>query len=170
MPNQKLDLTKTEFIKYLDSCGLSPKSHKNYRRDLSHFSGWLILKIRSFGAYIETLTEATPFINHDIAKEYKNYMLSNKFPAKTINRRLSTLRHLARYLLSSENFEADFMEGIENISGFNKPKASITPLVNEFRSYLETQKISRNTIKNYLSDIKQFLSWVELNKQQSINN
>jgi len=165
MPNQKFDLIKSEFIKYLDSCGLSPKSHKNYRSDLSHFTGWLILKVRSFGAFIESLTEAIPFIGTGTATEYKKYMIENKFPAKTINRRLSTLRHLSRYLLSSQNVEMDFMEDIENISGANKAKTSVIPLISEFRSYLESEKISKNTIKNYLSDINQFMTWIESNNQ-----
>lgn len=167
MPNQKFDLVKNEFIKYLDSCGLSPKSHKNYRSDLSHFTSWLILKVRSFGAFIESLTEGVPFISFATANEYKKYMIENKFPAKTINRRLSTLRHLSRFLLSSQNVEADFMKDVENISGANKAKVSATPLVGEFRSYLESEKVSKNTIKNYLSDINQFMSWVEASNRQS---
>lgn len=165
MPDKQLDLIKKEFIKYLDSCGLSPKSHKNYRSDLSHFSGWLILKIRSFGSYIESLSEAVPFLSQEVAREYKSYMTGNKIPVKTINRRLSTLRHLSRFLLSSENLEIDFMKDIENISEGRIKSSLVNPIVEDFRSYLETQKVSKNTIKNYLSDIRQFLTWVETNNQ-----
>ena len=166
------DFIKQKFAVYLSNLGISPKSHKNYRSDLSHFNGWLILKIRSFGSYIESLTEAVPFLTPELAKEYRNYMEENKIPVKTINRRLSTLRHLARYLASSQTLDTDFMRGVENIAMNARKRTSVGPIVENYRSYLEAQNISKNTVKNYVSDIHQFLAWVEsVNKQQStINN
>jgi len=165
---KELDLIKDNFTKYLTSLGISPKTHKNYRSDISHFSGWLILKIRTFGSFVENLTEAVPFLSNDLAIEYKNYMVENSTPLKTVNRRLSTLRHLARYLVSSQIIDVDFMAGIENASDFKEVKMSEHPAINEFRSYLESEKVSNNTIKNYLSDIRQFMVWLESN--QNLNS
>jgi len=172
MPNEQIDLIKKEFGKYLESLGVSPKSHKNYRSDLSYFLSWTILKVRSFGAYVESLTEVVPFLNSGIANEYKNYMVVNNIPVKTINRRLSTLRHLSRFLHSSDNIDADFMENIENVSEAKTQSPTATPIVDDFRSYLEAQKVSKNTIKNYVSDIQQFLRWAETanNQELKINN
>lgn len=166
-----LDSTQVSFIRYLNSLGLSPKSHKNYRSDLNHFVAWAILKIRSFGSYVENLSEAIPFLNPSFASEYKNYMAQNGFPEKTINRRLSTLRHLSRFLVSSQIIDSDFMEKIENISLASKQRSQVDPVIQEFRGYLENEKVSPNTIKNYLSDIRQFLTWLESNQptNQSTN-
>jgi site-specific recombinase XerD len=166
------DFIKQKFAEYLTNLGISPKSHKNYRSDLSHFNGWLILKIRSIGSYIESLTEAIPFLSPELAKEYRSYMQENKIPVKTINRRLSTLRHLARYLASSQTLDTDFMNGVENIAMNPRKRTSMGPIVENYRSYLEAQNVSKNTVKNYVSDIRQFLAWIEsVNKQQStINN
>lgn len=171
MIDNQLDSVKNNFIKYLSSLGISAKSHKNYRSDLNHFLAWAILKIQSFGSYVESLTECVPFITPNLAKDYKTYMKENGFPDKTINRRLSTLRHLSKHLVASQVTDFDFMANIENISAAVKPRSKVDPLVNEFRSYLEAEKVSGNTIKNYLSDIRQFLTWLETNHQQStINN
>ena len=170
MPNEQIDLIKKEFSKYLDSIGLSPKSHKNYRSDLSYFLSWTILKVRSFGAYVESLTEIIPFLNSGIAGEYRNCMVGNDVPVKTINRRLSTLRHLARFLFSSNNLESDFMKDIENVSEIKTHISKVNPIIDDFRSYLESQKVSKNTIKNYLSDIRQFLTCVETNHQSQLTN
>lgn len=164
MPEKKIDLIKKEFVEYLDSLGLSPKSHKNYRSDLSHFLEWAILKIRSFGSYVESLSEIIPFLTDDLAREYKNYMRENAAPAKTINRRLSTLRHLSRFLTASQIIDSDFMNGIENIGANQKKKPEIKPVISNFKSYLEAERVSPNTIKNYLSDVKQFMSWLETNQ------
>jgi site-specific recombinase XerD len=166
MPEKELDLVKKQFIKYLDSLGLSPKSHKNYRSDLSHFLEWAILKIRSFGPYVSSLTEIIPFLSHDLSHEYKSFMTENSVPAKTINRRLSTLRHLSRFLTEIQIIDSNFMDGIENIGlrpTAKKPEED--PAICDFKAYLESEKVSPNTIKNYMSDIKQFISWVESNQQ-----
>lgn len=161
------DSTRENFIKYLNSLGISPKSHKNYRSDLTHFTGWLILKVRSFGSYVETLTEALPFLNTNLIHEYRGYMFENQTPEKSINRRLTTLRHFSRFLLGAQIIDLDFMDGIENISASNSPVPSIK-ILEEFRSYLEAEKVSKNTAKNYISDIRQFLAWLESN--QPINH
>lgn len=163
MLDNQLDQIKKDFIKYLDSLGLSAKSHKNYKSDLSHFSGWLILKIRSFGSYVDNLSEAVPFLNNGLAKEYKNYMLENSIASKSINRRLSTLRHLSRFLVSTQVMDQDFMTGIENISSAVPKTVNPNQIIEEFRAHLEAEKASPSTVKNYMSDIRQFLSWLETN-------
>jgi len=170
MLENELDSIKKNFSKYLESLGLSAKTHKNYRSDLQHFTGWVILKVRSFGSYVETLTEVVPFLSNDLTVEYKNYLLENSVPDKTINRRLSTLRHLSRYLLSTGMIDSDFMNGIENATKVKKAKSTIDPIISEFRSFLEEEKVSPNTIKNYLSDIHQFLVWLETNNHAQHTN
>lgn len=161
MFENKLDSIKINFVKYLDSLGISPKSHKNYRSDLNHFSGWAILKIRSFGSYAETLSDAIPFISKALVVGYRTYMAENKIPFKTINRRLSTLRHLAKFLVIENLIDSNFMEGIENINMGVAAKVSHDALVTEYKHFLEAENVSKSTVKNYLSDVNQFLAWLE---------
>lgn len=150
-----------EFLTYLSALNISPKSLKNYKSDVSHFTGWIILKVRSYGAYIDNLTEAVPFLNKNLIWQYKAYLIENSIPGKTINRRLSTLRHLAKHLLASQILDFDFMEGIENITQTKKPTFSAQPLISSFKTHLEAEKASKNTVKNYMSDVRQFLTWLE---------
>lgn len=164
MPEKELDSVKKEFIKYLDSLGLSPKSHKNYRSDLTHFLAWAILKIRTFGSYVESLTEIVPFLSLDLSREYKSYLYENSAPPKTINRRLSTLRHLSKFLTATQIADTDFMAGVENILLSPKKITKAEPIIDSFKAYLEAEKVSPNTVKNYLSDIKQFMTWLESNQ------
>lgn len=170
MFNKSSDSTRKSFIEYLDNLGVSPKTHKNYRSDLSHFTAWLILKVRSFGSYIETLTEAIPFLDKSIGAEYKFFLVENKIPVKTINRRLSTLRHLAKHLTQSQVLDLDFMDGIENLSEGKNYKFISPKIIEDFRAQLESEKVSKNTVKNYLSDVRQFLDWLETNNQSLISN
>lgn len=146
------------FLAFLDDSGISQNSIKFYKSDLTHFSAWLLLHIRSLGSEAENLTEAIPFLSKNIANEYKKYLLDNKVAKLTANRRLSTLRNLSRFLISSQVLDFDFMDGIANITG---DSYETNPLLYDFEQYLKQEKIADNTIKNYLSDIKQFISWVE---------
>jgi len=140
------------FLKYLISLGLSSKSLKNYKSDVNHFSVWLIQKIRGLGASIESFPETIPFLKPETADEYKKFLMKNNVPVQTVNRRLSTLRHLSRFLVSSEIINFDFMKDKTNIT---QGKNNGFDIVNDFAKFLESEKVSENTSKNYLSDIRQ---------------
>jgi site-specific recombinase XerD len=150
---------KQKFLDYLKDLGISPKSHKNYRSDISHFSGWFLLIIRKWGVVTSEFSEAIPFINQKSATEYKLFLIKNKVADKTINRRLSTLRHLSRFLTASQILDFDFMEGITNLSLVSS--SDTYPLLPQFEKYLSKEKASNNTIRNYVNDVKQFLAWLE---------
>lgn len=155
------------FLNYLTGLGVSSQSIKHYKSDLSHFTAWILFKIRSLGVYGEELKEAIPFLNTKIASEYKEFMVKNQNPTKTINRRLSTLRHLSRFLVSTQLVDSDFMQDVANISVLPIHKDELHPLVSEFEKHLASEKVSRNTIKGYLSDVRQFLLWLEQNDSRN---
>lgn len=149
------------FSDYLARVGISGKTFKNYRSDIAHFTGWLIFRVRTFGVSVQELTEAIPFLSGELAKEYKNYLTENNVSSKTVNRRLSTLRHLGRFLLESQILEFDFMDGVQNITLSENVKPDHGKLISGFQKHLESQNVSHNTVKNYVSDIRQFLYWLE---------
>lgn len=163
------DKITQDFLNYLSSLGISPKSFKNYKSDIFNFTDWLISKAKTWGVLAETLTDTIPFLNKDLALEYKNYLLKNKIPSKTINRRLSTLRHLAKFFLLSSILDFDFMDEINNVtSGETFRPGKYEHLVQGFSEHLVSEKASHNTIKNYLSDIKHFISWLEQKEQAHV--
>jgi site-specific recombinase XerD len=169
MINTKIeDKTSKEFFEYLNNLGISSKSLKFYRSDLSHFTGWLLLKIRSFGASAERLVETIPFINNKLASEYKEYLVNNQVALKTVNRRLSTLRHLSRFFIETQILDFDFMQNLSNLDINAQNPHDLKPIIADFQKHLEDQNVSHNTIKNYLSDIKQFVSWLEKNSNQPL--
>jgi site-specific recombinase XerD len=148
-----------KFLKYLNDLGISANSHKNYRSDISHFSGWFLLTIQKWGVVTSEFSEAIPFINQKSAAEYKHFLIKNKVADKTVNRRLSTLRHLSRFLTATQILDFDFMNGVSNISSITV--ADTSPLLPQFEKFLSKEKASNNTIRNYVNDVKQFLAWLE---------
>jgi site-specific recombinase XerD len=151
-----------DFSAYLQERGVSDLTLKNYKSDINHFTGWLILKTRSLGILTEELSECIPFVSKKIGREYRNFLLENATPHVTINRRLSSLRHLARFLLITQIVDFDFMAEMPNID-FGTKKVNPFALINEFEQHLTKEKASKSTIKNYLSDIRHFLAWLETN-------
>ncbi|HJX45979.1 MAG TPA: site-specific integrase, partial [Patescibacteria group bacterium] len=94
-----MDKITEKFNAYLQGLNLSKKTLINYLSDLNHFKVWLIAKILNLGSSAENLTECVPFINKNLADEYKTYLINQNTPEKTINRRLSTLRRFDKFLL-----------------------------------------------------------------------
>jgi len=161
LTNDKLILN---FISNLQNERKSKVSIKNYKSDISHFLAWATLKLKSFGTYAESVSEIVPFISRKFFTEYKGYLVENKIKTKTINRRLSTLRNFSHFLYSIQVFDADFMEGIQN-AGIGNPESvqvKYQDIVDKFRESMSANgKVSANTTKNYVSDVRSFLAWVE---------
>lgn len=152
------------FINYLTNKNLSKKSLKNYKSDINHFTSWLIMKVRTYGSFVESLEETLPFLSQDTASEYREYLEKNKIPLKTINRRLATLRHFSNFLIEENLITYNFMDGIQNKKHHKISKDNtLLPLVNDFKAYLIGKKVSESTVKNYTSDVKQFINWLEKN-------
>lgn len=158
------------FLNNLHNQGKSKVSIKNYKSDMGHFLAWAVLKLKSFGSYAESLTEILPFIDHKFFDEYKRYMIENKLKLKTINRRLSTLRNFSSFLYSANLIGQDFMNGIQNmgIGTHDFVREKEQEILVKFRESLEkNNKASANTVKNYVSDVKNFLAWLNENEHNT---
>jgi site-specific recombinase XerD len=167
--NSTNDILTESFFSYLESLGISSLSLKNYFSDIFHFSAWFQLKLNSLGMKIVNLSEAVQFLSSKFVIEYRNYLVHNKSSIKTINRRLSTLRHLSRFLILTQILDFDFMEGLVNMDVIPGRNTLAYPLLEKFEKHLKEENISHNTIKNYLSDIKHFISWLDKQNQLNIN-
>lgn len=156
---------KNDFINYLKSVGVSESSLKHYLSDLSIFTYWITNKVKAYGLYIESLQECIPVIDAKTGKEYKDYLKSTSKSLKTLNRRLSSIRQLSKFLIQSQMTDFDIMKGVSNESSVRKQSPTHSLLI-LYREHLKKNKVSDSTIKNYLSDIRQFLFWAEQKKVQ----
>ncbi len=161
------------FKTYLKIKGLSPVTIRNYSADLNHFLAWLELTLRSQNiALNRSLPELIiSFFEPNYLTRYKKYLIQNRLPISTINRRLSTLRNFGSFCVSQAWLQKNPAEGISNMAleqTTNLPhrqaggKEWKEKILNSFKRSLEEEKASPITIKNYLSDIRSFLAWVEL--------
>lgn len=155
-----------DFTKHLENLNLSPKTVRNYRSDISHFTAWATLRLRSLrlrsGQALQNETDEN-LINHlspDLIEEYKTFQIVNKIPTKTINRRLSTLRAFSKFLQEQNLLNFNPMENITNVVSFDfhyEQKA----LLSGFKKHLESEGMTNKTMWNYLSDVRGFMAFVE---------
>ena len=164
LSSSKADIVITTFIKHLRLLGVSPNTLNNYRSDLSLFSNWAKAMLRLDGITAETLSELVPFLSPALANKFKSSLSSGIHSENTVNRRLSSLRALSRFLLESQILESDFMYEVTNLGTRQDSSFRAHPVVGHFQKHLESQKVSKNTVKNYISDVKHFLEWFETNQ------
>lgn len=161
---------KSEFLdsfkRSLVSFGVSKNTLRNYHSDLGIFTKWLTSRLNALGIDSQSFDEAVPFLSNSYASEFKDFLAGQNHSEKTINRRLSSLRALSRFLVESQICDFDFMEGVSNIG--TEPKQELShPTLIHFQKHLESQKVSKNTIKNYVSDVKHFLDWLKTNQKHA---
>ncbi len=158
---------ETQFKNYLlKTRGLSKRTVKNYLSDFNSFCDWL-----------ENISEFTPprwpngllgrckeaeisqKITLNTLKKYRNYLSSLELAKSTVKRRLSTVRIFCQFLLSQNLIDQDPSIELENPSTLTSEEEEIKQLITKFDRYLENQGLSKNTAKNYLADVKNYLEW-----------
>lgn len=148
------------FKLYLQIQKVSPVTVKNYVVDVNHFLDWLAQKT---GIKHQIVGKAIfGLFTEETLNEYKTDLLQNRTPLSTLNRRLSTLRKFGQFgknqgwlsempSITSEVFSRQTLA--------SPPNCSL--VLGNFQKHLEKEKVSQITIKNYLSDLRHFLNWLE---------
>lgn len=154
-----MDLPKSFGDWLFTELSVSEKTLRNYLSDFSHFTGWTLLRLKTNGFSVLREEDIIAYITPHLFEEYKHFLVSNRTPTSTINRRLSTLRHFGRFLHKNGIVEADPTEDILNLTVVN-PKKEMEILLSNFKKHLENDGASPKTVRNYLSDARGFLTYL----------
>lgn len=93
------------FISYLNlQKRASPLTSKNYESDLIQFFSFLKSEFSSF---------SLPEITHQHARAFMAHLMDNKQSAKTVNRKLSTLKSFFKYLVRSHVLTINPMQKVQ---------------------------------------------------------
>jgi len=159
-----LDNLEALFKQYLLAGNNSTLTIKNYLSDLRHFIGWAILKfkVQSSKFKVNQLVpeEFVTLIETPLIEEYKQYLISNNIPQKTINRRLSTLRKFFTFCIHQGWRQDNPAKKINNLVVSSAPK-----LLSEFKKYLGEKKgLSNYEIEKISQDIDEFLKIISFSQ------
>lgn len=137
-----------KFRLYLTYNRVSSLTAKNYLSDLRYFLNWYST------AFIKEFSGEN--LDQTVIDGFKSQN-SSKLAASTLERHLSSLRKFSTFLVG---------EGVINTSPFESPKTNQEReddkwQIKEIKDYLYLQGASPSSIKNYISDIKQFFQWTD---------
>jgi site-specific recombinase XerD len=142
----------------------APATVRNYFCDANNFINWLA---NIYG--ISNLNEPSfvcKYITIETIKDYKNSLINGNAGAKTIKRKLSSLKKLVKFAQSHGWIENTRQQSVqvltaeEFIFGSNNLQSPVEIVIQNFRNYLTKQRISQISVKNYASDIRDFLEWI----------
>lgn len=156
----KMELLEKKFGLFLNNKGICLVTQKNYLSDLRHFLSWLTFFLKSKKISVDETNPLllTSFIDEKLVSRYKNFLSLNRVCQKTANRRLSTLRKFCSFCISQGWLNSNPAKKVVNIGKKENP---VEKTLTKFKLSLKSEGVSKVTIKNYLSDIRQFLTWAE---------
>lgn len=158
MKKDSINYLVENFRLYLnESKKLSQTTVKNYLSDLRHFLSFLKLKSLSWGKPPPNSQQIPSLITPSLLKEYRNYFLANNIAKSTANRKLATVRLFCQFCYNKGLLEQNFAQNLKNIPLFSSREKKINDLVSKFGLWLKKQGASKNTIKNYVADIRAYL-------------
>lgn len=157
-----LDVLEISFSDFLTDQGASEKTRKNYKSDAKHFLRWALFTLQTMsGSIPSSSTQLLMQVTPDFIENYKFSLISRKTPASTINRRLSTIRNLFHFCKTQGWISENPAKIIANIMIPKNHVSETQKLLDAFERDLKAEGASKATIKNYKSDVRQFLAWFE---------
>ena len=147
------------FSLYLKSQQVSQNTLRNYLSDIGHFFNWLDNYEFNLGSDNPNIIAQK--ISKTTFKKYKQFLKKNSISAATANRRLSSLRQLSAFFASQGWTENDQAKKIANITTKKEVNLS-SQLITKFAKSLAKEKKSSSTIRNYLSDVRNYLDYLEI--------
>lgn len=157
------DILKSAFISFLTAKGASGKTQKNYWSDVNDFISWFFTVTKPIidnnnhrpGSLLQSLST-----NH--VHNYIQHLQKQSISVATINRRLSSLRIFFNCAIEMTWMNYHPMEQIANIK-MARPgnQSKHAHLLLRFEDHLHKQHVGKVTVKNYMSDVRGFLHWLE---------
>lgn len=154
---------------FLKRHGCSDKTRRNYRSDLRNFFDWLIQTILSTQfthLNVGHLVQATTI---ESISGYKISLTESSTPHATINRRLSAVRMFCECAVENSWMQTNPAAVVPNV--VSKKLSAIetdSQMLKDFETYLKSGGAARTTIRSYINDIREFLTWYATENQTVI--
>lgn len=136
----------TAYSSYLKQEKYSDNTIRNYLSDLSSYFRWSVNQ-----GYAQNLQDYSKFLTVSTLSTYFSLIQQQK----SYSRSLASLRSFCQFALNQNFIHKDVVNSaLQNLS------KNSNQLLEQFSAYLKKQKVSDNTLRNYLGDVNQYLSWL----------
>ncbi len=165
-----LDNIEAEFVDFLQTRkNLSPATIRNYIADFRTFWQWFqLVQLKTKQLSRPPTTENAAFLplTTQSIQHYEQFLMHNGAAVSTVHRHCATIRLFISFCVQCHQLPYD--HGIElrndipivskiSIKSYQSISNSI---ISEFTTHLAGHKTAHTTIRNYASDVEQFLKWV----------
>ena len=143
------------FKDYLKNQKLSDVTVKNYLSDVKRFLDW--------SAKNQNSAEPVDCPDRQEFQGYIRFLRAQAVPANNLKRYLSALKKFGQFLADCGKTKTNPAAGLSLVT---PPSLSAQPinnsiLLNKYGNFLLSQKLAPATVKNYLTDARQFFSWLQ---------
>jgi site-specific recombinase XerD len=156
------------FKNFLNAEKISKGSIRSYLSDIRFFLSWLEAFFKKNHLLTVDFLQSLSLITPRALESYKASLLEQQTPITTVNRRFSSLRKFGNFcqgqgllVYPEQGRRVNPFDALRNIPEDDKKLAEQRYRLREFRLFLWQNQASQLTIKNYLSDIRQFIQWSE---------
>jgi site-specific recombinase XerD len=122
-----------------------------------------ISTIRNYIADLGKYFSVFPTLNADSLIVF----LTKESASPNYPRTLASLRLFCQFALDQQHFTVNPLKtALKHIS--STPQPNLDQIVTEFSKYLTSHQASDSTIKNYINDVNQYISWVQNQPTQNL--
>lgn len=155
-----------QFKRYLAAVNkLSSVSVKNYLSDYRYFVGWFNTHADDLSLSLQgsSAIELLSGIDENVIESYKDYLISENLPFRTVNRRLSSLRKFFSFAVSQQWVSSNPAKQVTNVpkkitKGHTGSLSTVDVLVSSFVSDLTSEGLDAQYISHAEKDIYEFFA------------
>jgi site-specific recombinase XerD len=151
---------ETKFNSFLNNQGVSDKTISNYCSDVRYFMDWVTTNNASMFSDVQSPSAFFSLITPELLSAFRDTQVTIGIPTSTINRRLSSIRMLFKWATDAGVTFTNPTQTLRNINTpIDVPAQTMEGMLGAFEQSLRLEGAADSTIKNYVSDVQQFLIW-----------
>jgi site-specific recombinase XerD len=147
-----------DYASFLAQQGLSKGSVRNYVADLNRFTQW-------FESTYQTQFNQS-LISPSSLSQYEKFLSTSQVPKSTLKRHIISLHKFLSWTNPKQSFIRNVSKKIKilsnnYISQTYSSLLSVNKILSQYSEFLQTQKLSKGSIRNYSADLHRFITWYE---------
>jgi site-specific recombinase XerD len=153
-----------KFVDYLQAKKYGLGTVRSYVSDLHLFFEWLaqVVDFKSIGLQDNPEYAVAQLLTVGTIQGYFVDLISRKAPNKTVLRRLSSLQLFCSFCINQMWITENPVKELRKVL-YPAHKDNPYSVISEFKIALESEHTSPSTVKNYLADIREFISIISSN-------
>lgn len=147
---------------YLQTLSVAANTARNYLSDVEQFLSWLVEELSRRNLHFRTnLYDLLYHLTFQELDTYVNHLQTEGLTVNTVNRKIASLKNYLTFSFHQGWTNGNFSKHLKFLKKDNHESLSIQTLLSDYEEELRREGLSLISRRNYLSDVQQFLSWLQ---------